>query len=684
MTLLERFIQAYKASCEGSTPTFSEDLLGLVELCRYTLTNELFLPSKELKEALESLHKRALEPMKIAIIGQFSAGKSTFLNALLSKPILPTGITPITSKVSHLRYGEEFSLKVVLKDGRTEFHKIENLQNIEEDSTRPIDHLTIFAPIELLKEITFLDTPGFNSPRAQDSQITSKVLEEVDGIIWLTLIDNAGKQSELEILRRHLSRYATKTLCVLNQKDKLDSPEQIQTTTDYVKERFGEFFAEVIPVSAKQALQSKGFDKSSLEEEELWQLSREILQLSSAKNFDKGAILALIAQHEKRIESFSLEDSAKALRLYEESNFKPILRFIQESIRPQSLYAKEFSLKQDMIKIIDILKSQYENFHEIYGKLDAILSRHAQELESTLKAHKINHRQELHLIAQDLRYHLENIAEILFRHTQKEERLHLSQKPRRFLKFQTTEQQILLISRLNHDRINEALFLGDSKNARFFKALQFKLKRAAQNMIHSFEEVLVEFEESIRLWQEPYELARKRHPLGSDSAHSNLRKFAAKSYELIVKDFVKHQKDMEAFIHSELDTLHALFGGAHEKLLELAILRLEERMESSIRRHLKDPLEFPLYHPSTEEIRALLEESLALYAYLPRIEGENTLAERAYQKMFSATHQLLEQKRELTKERLNTMQERLNTLESLRKQVEDFSRAKEESKGEGV
>jgi len=47
-------------------------------------------------------------PMEIAIVGQFSSGKSTFLNALLSKNILPVGITPVTSKVNFLNYGKEY------------------------------------------------------------------------------------------------------------------------------------------------------------------------------------------------------------------------------------------------------------------------------------------------------------------------------------------------------------------------------------------------------------------------------------------------------------------------------------------------------------------------------------------------------------------------------------------------
>lgn len=669
MTLLEQFIQAYKEGSEVIQPTFDENLLGLLDLCRYTLSNEKFLPSKELKESLEGLRQRALEPMKVAIIGQFSAGKSTFLNAILSKPILPTGITPVTSKICHLRYGEEFSLEVILEDGRTEFHKIENLKTIEEDHTRKIKQLTVYAPVELLKEVTFLDTPGFNSQNERDTKVTSEVLEEVDGIIWLTLIDNAGKQSELEILQNHLSKYATKSLCVLNQKDKFDSPEEIENTVSYVKNRFGEFFAEVIPVSSKLALQAKGFDKGEIAQEELWQLSRELIQLSSTKEFNKEKILGLIMEHERRVEGFCVEDSQKAMRLYEESNFKPVLSFIHHSIRPQALSAKEFALKRELLKTIEILRIQYENFHGIYEKLEGVFKSYEENLESSLRELKNSHRQELHLIAQDIRYHLENIAEILFRHIRKEDRLHLSKRSKALFGIASIHQRTLLVARLDKDRINEELFLGDSKNVRFFKALQFKIRRAAEKMESSFEGLLRHLEQEIKLWQEPYELARKRHPLGSDSAHSNLRKFAAKSYEMLLKDFTKHQHEMATFVHAELGALLALFSGAHEKMLELAILRLEERMESSILRHLNNPADFSIYHPSLDEIRTLLEESFALHTYLPKIEGEGTVADRAYQKMFAGSHQLLEEKHTIIKERLTTMQERLATLESLKEKI---------------
>ncbi|MGP1449981.1 MAG: dynamin family protein [Wolinella sp.] len=668
MTLLEQFIVAYKENSERNAPSFNKDLLGLIDMLSYTLNNERFLPSNELKDELSNLRKRALEPMKVAIIGQFSAGKSTFLNAILSKPILPTGITPITSKICQLCYGDEFSLKVVLRDGRSEFHKIENLKAIEEDASRDVKELTVYAPTELLKSVTFLDTPGFNSQNSNDTKVTSRILDSVDGIIWLSLIDSAGKQSELEILQKHLKKYASKSLCVLNQKDRIDSPEQIQSVVEYIKGRFGEFFADVIPVSSRLALQAKGFDKGEIAQEELWQLSREITQLSLLRSFDKDKIIALVKEHEARIDGFCAGDSSRAMKLYEESNFKPVLDFINSELMPKSLLLKEFTLKNEMRKIIDILKAQYENFQQIYERLDLILARYASNLDQSLKELKNSHRTELHKISQDIRYHLENIAETLYRHVLKEEREHVKRNKNR-LGIEIKSKQTLLVARLDRDRVNEELFLGDSKNMRFFKAIQFKIRRAMERMDSSFLEPLSELKESVKLWQEPHELVRKRHSLGSDSAHSNMRKFAAKSYELIIKDFVSNQNEMTAFIHSELGSLLSLFGGAHEKMLELAILRLEERMESSILRHIKAPMDFPIYHPSFDEILTLLEDSFALQIYLPKIEGESTVADRAYQKMFTLSHSLVDDKRALLSEKIGLMSEQITILDDLLKKI---------------
>ena len=83
-----------------------------IQSIQRALLDEKFHPSIQLSQLFDKLLRRSKYPMEVAIVGQFSSGKSTFLNALLSKDILPTGITPVTSKVNFINYAKEYKLKV--------------------------------------------------------------------------------------------------------------------------------------------------------------------------------------------------------------------------------------------------------------------------------------------------------------------------------------------------------------------------------------------------------------------------------------------------------------------------------------------------------------------------------------------------------------------------------------------
>ena len=167
--------------------------------------------------------------MKVAVIGQFSSGKSTFLNALLGVAILPSGITPVTAKVCELAFGDELALEVHYKNGLVLHRPVGYLAEVDSMENEKIAHYRLLAPLPLLKEVSFIDTPGFNSQNESDTDTTNNLLAKVDGIIWLSLIDNVGKSSEKEVLQKHLQRYANKSLCVLNQKDRLKNDEEIAT-----------------------------------------------------------------------------------------------------------------------------------------------------------------------------------------------------------------------------------------------------------------------------------------------------------------------------------------------------------------------------------------------------------------------------------------------------------------------
>ena len=183
--LLARFITEYQLAktkaLYGDNP-----LYGLIERTSQTLQGSTGIDSHT-SRSLEALKKSLTQPIKVAIIGQFSSGKSTFLNALLGREVLPSGVTPITAKVCHILYGSEFALEIAYKDGTKASKPLSYIHEVSEADNAKIAFYKLYAPLKLLESIHFPDTPGFNSQNQSDTDTTNAVLESVDGIIWLTL-----------------------------------------------------------------------------------------------------------------------------------------------------------------------------------------------------------------------------------------------------------------------------------------------------------------------------------------------------------------------------------------------------------------------------------------------------------------------------------------------------------------
>jgi small GTP-binding protein len=274
MKLLQQFVIEYKDAYIKKDVVYENSIEGEIRKVKDLLLDDDFLPSVQLKSILDKFIRRARYPMEVAITGQFSAGKSTFLNA--------------------------YKLKITYKSGAEEYYSIDAIADFTDqrkEELEEVKYLTLYAPMDILKDISFVDTPGLNSQSQGDTETTRRVLRDVGGIIWLTLIDNAGKMSEAEVLEEYMQHFKNKSLCVLNQKDKFTN-EQIQTTTKYIKNRFNKYFAEVIPISAKQALDSRKHQKNILLESAYEEVTKEFknklnenLEVSSldffSQNFEK-------------------------------------------------------------------------------------------------------------------------------------------------------------------------------------------------------------------------------------------------------------------------------------------------------------------------------------------------------------------------------------------------------------
>ena len=91
-----------------------------------------------LKPLISSCHAFASEQtLNVAVLGRFKAGKSSFLNHLLGRDLLPVGVVPVTSVVSEIRYGPKERSEVRFLDGRTEEVPVEEIGAFVDETRNP-------------------------------------------------------------------------------------------------------------------------------------------------------------------------------------------------------------------------------------------------------------------------------------------------------------------------------------------------------------------------------------------------------------------------------------------------------------------------------------------------------------------------------------------------------------------
>jgi tetratricopeptide (TPR) repeat protein len=199
------------------------------------------------------------DPPLIAVMGEYSVGKSSFINSLVQRPgLLPTGDGVTTGTITVLRYGEQERMRAVFKSGRV----------VESDSLQPVDrfvreadgeerkglhHVDVFVKSEVLRRASVVDSPGLNAPFPEHRAITEAFLEEADAICFLFNVENTGKSDEAAFLDK-LRQHSRKAVGVVNQID-LVSAADAQEVVEAVSTDFPGVFATVLGVSARRALQ---------------------------------------------------------------------------------------------------------------------------------------------------------------------------------------------------------------------------------------------------------------------------------------------------------------------------------------------------------------------------------------------------------------------------------------------
>jgi GTP-binding protein EngB required for normal cell division len=225
-------------------------------------------------ETLSGIGSLALErarPLRVAVVGEFNAGKSTFINALLGAEVAPTGILPTTGTLHHLRYAKSPAARIMFhRDDAEKDDRIvpvgELRATLKDIDTGRVRRVEIFEPLPFLTRVEVLDTPGFNAPDPRHAQAAREAFDEADVILWLLDAGQAMKLTERAILEE--LRDASLPIQVLvNKADRL-SDADLERVLSLVSEALTETRVRSLhapaPFSAKLALEGRLGDDTKL------------------------------------------------------------------------------------------------------------------------------------------------------------------------------------------------------------------------------------------------------------------------------------------------------------------------------------------------------------------------------------------------------------------------------------
>ena len=220
------------------------------------------LGAKSVAERVERGLVRKLEEDRfhLVVVGEFNHGKTTFVNALLGEQALPTGVTPTTATIHHIRWALHPEATVVSRSGERRsipFSEAKTFAVGGGASAEDVDYLEIGYPATLLEErILLVDTPGVNDLSLQRSDITYSYIPRADAVLFLLDAGQILKESERVFLQDKLLRASRDKIVFCISKWDLLSPDEQREAFAYAKNLLTTLVKDpvVFPVSAEKAL----------------------------------------------------------------------------------------------------------------------------------------------------------------------------------------------------------------------------------------------------------------------------------------------------------------------------------------------------------------------------------------------------------------------------------------------
>jgi Dynamin family len=270
------------------------------------------LGSERVKEDAEALAQRVTEGrFYVACVGQFKRGKSTLLNALLSDRILPTGVLPLTTVPTIVRYGTMRRARMRFSGGTWTDIAPEDLaqyvsEELNPENKKGVVGVEVFSPSALLADgMCFVDTPGLGSVFAGNTAATQAFVPHVDAAIFVVGADPPVAGEELALVSA-IGKQVGNLVIIMNKSDRTSGEEREiarSFTKKMLEKQLGRSVGPIYEVSAEERLRNEGPERDWGEltaalEKLVRESGRELVQFAAERGFKRlsDELFAIIAE----------------------------------------------------------------------------------------------------------------------------------------------------------------------------------------------------------------------------------------------------------------------------------------------------------------------------------------------------------------------------------------------------
>ncbi|HTZ39044.1 MAG TPA: dynamin family protein [Syntrophales bacterium] len=297
-------------------------------------------------------------PIDVAVLGQFKAGKSSFINSLIGEPILPVGVIPVTTVISRLQFGEQERATVSFFDGTCKEIPIVDLDEYTAEAKNPSNQKNVeMVDVELpaladYAGLRLVDTPGLGSVFKAHMEVSANWLPEVGAAVLAVSADRPLSENDLQLIRE-LTQYTPRIILLLTKADLL-SPLQQEEVVKFFEDTVKRELNREFPIFLYSTKMDTEKFRHRLEVELFFKLAvnrdfefRKILQ-HKTNSVIRGCLSYLEVALKTSLQADEDRESLRCQILDEKVNF--------DSMREELFFIARENQKQTRIFIMNILQ----------------------------------------------------------------------------------------------------------------------------------------------------------------------------------------------------------------------------------------------------------------------------------------------------------------------------------------